>query len=198
MKDSYEVNPVGLRIIGGTYGGRKIAYAGDRRVRPMKDRVREAIFNLIHMRVQGTHVLDLFGGTGALALEGLSRGAAGATVCEQHFPTAKVIAQNVKTLEAEDRVRIEAGNVFLWWRRTPELPTEVPWTVFCCPPYRFFQERTEELRELLAGIIRRAPEKSLFVTEADTSFDWEAFKELGEWETHEYAPAVVGFLNRRV
>lgn len=197
-RDSFEVIPVGMRIIGGTFGGRKIAYAGDRRVRPMKDRVREAIFNLIHMRVKDSYVIDLFGGTGAMALECLSRGAAGATICEQHFPTARVIQQNVKTLAVEDRAQVQMGDVFLWSKRNPELPTHTHWTVFCCPPYRFFQERTQELYDLMETFMRRAPADSLFVVEADTEFDWEAFAGLGEWEIHAYPPAVTGFVNRRL
>ncbi|MDO4550512.1 MAG: RsmD family RNA methyltransferase [Planctomycetia bacterium] len=197
-EETYEVIPVGMRIIGGEFGGRKIAYAGDRRVRPMKDRVREAIFNLIHMRVKDSYIIDLFGGTGALALESLSRGAKAATICEQHFPTARVITDNVKLLNVEARVCVRPGDVFLWNKRNPVLPQDIPWTVFCCPPYRFFQERTQDVYDLLESLIRRAPDKSLFVVEADTQFNWMEFNVLGEWEIHAYPPAVVGFLNRRL
>src|SRR6186997_1276149 len=59
-----------LRIIGGDLRGRKLEYHGDPRTRPMKDRVREAVFNLVEP--DGTYAIDLFGGTGALGLEALS------------------------------------------------------------------------------------------------------------------------------
>ena len=59
----------GLRIIGGRLRGRKLHYSGDLRTRPMKDRLREAIFNLIGPAIRGKHAVDLFAGTGALALE---------------------------------------------------------------------------------------------------------------------------------
>ena len=55
--------PVGLRIIGGQFRGRKLQYSGDPRVRPMKDRVREAVFNLVGPDVRATHAIDLFAGT---------------------------------------------------------------------------------------------------------------------------------------
>ena len=55
-----------LRIIGGHFRGRKLRYHGDPIVRPMKHRVREAIFNLISTESAGHHVIDLFAGTGAL------------------------------------------------------------------------------------------------------------------------------------
>ena len=76
----------GLRIIGGEFRGRRLHYSGDRRTRPMKDRLREAVFNLIGPDIRGKHAIDLFAGTGALALESLSRGAKSATLIEQHHP----------------------------------------------------------------------------------------------------------------
>src|SRR4029077_10034324 len=88
----------GLRIIGGRFRGRKLAYSGDVRTRPMKDRVREALFNLLGRAVAGKTVIDLFAGTGALALEALSRGASRAVVIEMHRPTARLIVQNAASL----------------------------------------------------------------------------------------------------
>src|SRR4051794_22495694 len=85
---------VGLRIIGGSFRGRKLKYSGDIRTRPMKDRVREAVFNLLGKQIAGSHAIDLFAGTGALGLEALSRGAARATFIERHFLTAKLIEEN--------------------------------------------------------------------------------------------------------
>ncbi len=85
--------PVGVRIIGGKFRGRKLEYSGDLRTRPMKDRVREALFNLLGHAVEGKVAIDLFAGTGALALEALSRGASRAVLVEQHRPTAQTIRQ---------------------------------------------------------------------------------------------------------
>src|SRR4029453_14397542 len=85
---------VGLRIVGGKLRGRALAYSGDEPTRPMKDRVREAVFNLLGPGVQGAHALDLFAGTGALGLEAISRGAARATFLERHLPTCRLIEQN--------------------------------------------------------------------------------------------------------
>src|SRR5688500_14918022 len=68
-KPALPTTPTGaaeLRIIGGKWRRRKLAYHGDLVTRPMKDRVREAMFNLIGPSVVGTHALDLFAGTGAL------------------------------------------------------------------------------------------------------------------------------------
>ncbi len=91
-----------LRIIGGRLRGRKLLYDGRHGTRPMKDRVREALFNLVGPSVKGQHAIDLFAGTGALGLEALSRGAASATFIEQHFPTANLVEQNIQLLELGD------------------------------------------------------------------------------------------------
>src|ERR1041384_2997332 len=80
-----------VRIIGGTFRGRRLQYHGDPVVRPMKHRTREAIFNLVSTECAGRHAIDLFAGTGALGLEALSRGAASATFIEKHVPWARVV-----------------------------------------------------------------------------------------------------------
>ena len=196
-QNGLEVDPVGLRIIGGKFRGSKLAYAGDRRVRPMKDRVREAAFNLIHSYVEGSIVLDLFGGTGALGIEAVSRGAVKCYFTEQHFPTAKVIRQNIEALKLNDCTDLHTGDTFLWYQKNPEIQSDRPWLVFCCPPYRFFNERTEDMHHLLALLMGRAPDRSVFVVESDTTFDWSAFDDFGTWDIRPYPPAVVGILQIR-
>lgn len=108
--------PLRLRIVGGQFRGRKLKYSGDRRVRPMKDRTREAVFNLIGPSIQGTHVWDLFAGTGAMGLEALSRGARSATLVERHLATARLIRTNVELLGVEARAHVVNSNVFVWAR----------------------------------------------------------------------------------
>lgn len=197
-KGGMDVDPVGLRIIGGKLRGSRLAYAGDRRVRPMKDRVREATFNLIHSYVAGTLALDLFAGTGALGLEALSRGAARCVFTEQHFPTARVIRQNIEALGLTDRAELLTGDVFLRYRALSEstFPRDLPWLVFCSPPYRFFNERTGELLELLSRFWELAPPRSLLIAESDTTFDWSGFDALGPWEIRRYPPAVLGIRHK--
>src|SRR5262249_7572553 len=131
-----ERSVVGLRIIGGSLRGRKLQYSGSERTRPMKDRVREAVFNLLGPGIGGSHAIDLFAGTGALGLEALSRGAARATFIERHLPTLKLIEQNADTLGVRERADVVFGDAFLWTAQfQPGNPT--PLIVFCSPPYDF-------------------------------------------------------------
>ena len=193
------VDSVGLRIIGGTFRGRKLEYAGDMRVRPMKDRVRESVFNLVGTDVKGKFVLDLFGGTGAVCLEAISRGAIGGQIVEMHFPTAKTIKKNIETLGLTDSVNLHTGNVFIWNKKRDALPLDAPWAVFVCPPYEFFISRWDDLAELFSSLLAQAPAGSLFVVESDQRFDWENIKALSpdsDWDIRVYPPAVVGLIRK--
>ena len=183
--------PLGLRIIGGRFRGRRLLYGGDPRVRPMKDRVREAIFNLIGTDLQGKLAVDLFAGTGALGLEAVSRGAARAVMIEQHFPTAAIIRQNVAALGAEDLVEIVTSNVFIWQQREPDLGP-LPRVVFCSPPYEFYVSRTEEVLRLIGGLLESAPAGSVFVVESDDRFDFGLLPDAATWDLRQYPPAMVG------
>ena len=182
---------VGLRIVGGRFRGRKLLYGGDPRVRPMKDRLREVIFNLIGPAIRGKHAVDLFAGTGALGLEAISRGAARATLIEQHFPTAEIIRKNVARLGVEEIARIVTSSVFIWQRRRPELGPAA-WAVFCSPPYDFYVRRTDEMLELIGGLMEWAPAESIFVVESDGRFEFGLLPEPESWDVRCYPPAVVG------
>jgi 16S rRNA (guanine966-N2)-methyltransferase len=195
----------GLRIIGGRFRGRKLQYSGDLRTRPMKDRLREAIFNLLGPGIRGKHAVDLFAGTGALGLEAISRGAERATLIEQHHPTANIIRRNITELGLENQANVVAANVFIWWimqqkqgrqaftsRDAGQLPCDKPWVVFCSPPYDFYVDRAEEMRQLVHGLIGSAPAESVFVVEADARFDFQTLPDPPAWDVRPYPPAVVG------
>ena len=182
-----------LRIIGGRLRGSKLLYAGDPRTRPMKDRVREAAFNLLGPPIKEKYAIDLFAGTGALGLEAISRGARGATFIEQHYPTARVIEQNIAALNLADRCEVVTGNTFIWARRDPSLPAE-PWVVFFSPPFDFYVDRKDEMLELIATMSRRAPSGSLLLVEADKRFDFGLLPEADRWDVRAYPPAVLGLL----
>ncbi|MCL6622486.1 MAG: 16S rRNA (guanine(966)-N(2))-methyltransferase RsmD [Syntrophobacterales bacterium] len=94
-----------MRIIAGEFRGRRLAGVKGG-VRPTSDRVREAIFSILGEGVAGARVLDLFAGTGALALEALSRGAGSAVLVEEAPAALAVIRRNVAALGVEARVRL--------------------------------------------------------------------------------------------
>jgi 16S rRNA (guanine966-N2)-methyltransferase len=184
-----------LRIIGGHHRGRKLRYHGDPLVRPMKHRVREAIFNLISGESEDRHAIDLFAGTGALGLEAISRGAASATFIEQHVPTSRVLGENIAELDAQDSCDLLVTSAFLWGRRDlaseeSRPPADRPWLVFCSPPYKFWVERQLDMFDLIGRLMENAPATSVIVAESDERFDFALLD--GDWNVREYPPAVVG------
>jgi 16S rRNA (guanine966-N2)-methyltransferase len=189
-----ETPAVSLRIIGGTFRGRKLLYHGDPRTRPMKDRVRESVFNLISTGSKGRHAIDLFAGTGALGLEAISRGAERATFVERHQPTAAVIRQNAALLGVEAQTEVISSDTF-FWARNPTGLSERAWLVFSSPPYEFYLSRLDDMLRLIEGLIAKAPSDSVFVIESDERFDPSLLPGgLEAWDVRDYPPARIAIM----
>ncbi len=183
-----------LRVIGGDMRGRGFRYNGDAGLRPMKDRVREAVFNLIGPAAKGKEVIDLFGGTGAMSFESISRGAVSARIIERRFPNAKMIQENAASLGIADRVAVQAGDTFIAYKQFA--PPALPVLVFCCPPYDFYSERTEEMLALISTMCETAPPSSLILVEADGRFDTSLLPCADAWDIRTYSPAVIGLYEK--
>lgn len=189
--------PLGVRIIGGDFRGRTLTYSGDARTRPMKDRVREAVFNLLAERVRGKYAIDLFAGTGALGFEAISRGAARATLIERHLPTAKLIEQSARMLGVTDRVEVCFSDAFVWVKRFAARPAaavadDEPLAVFCSPPFDFYASRQDDMLRLIRQLWETSPSGSVFAVEADERFDFSLLPQPELWFVRAYPPAVVG------
>jgi|YNPBryunderm2012_1023409.scaffolds.fasta_scaffold01057_2 16S rRNA (guanine966-N2)-methyltransferase len=187
----------GVRIIAGRFRGRRLYYSGDPRIRPMKDRVREALFSILGQRIEGKYVLDLFAGTGALGLEAISRGASAALFLEYHRPTAARLRENIARLGLEQCCQVLPVDTLIWFRRGPVLPT-TPWAVFCSPPYDFYQTRQKDMLELIGGLIQQAPAESLFVVEADARLDLRLLPHPDQWDIRQYRPTVLAIYQKPV
>jgi 16S rRNA (guanine966-N2)-methyltransferase len=91
-----------LRIIGGTWRGRRLRFPASAAIRPTPDRVRETLFNWLGTRTPGARVLDLFAGSGALGLEALSRGASHVTFVEQDEAAVRELRARLAEWQAGD------------------------------------------------------------------------------------------------
>ena len=122
-----------LRIIGGEWRSRKLPIADLPGLRPTSDRVRETVFNWLMPYVPGAKVLDCFSGTGALALEALSRGAQSAVLLEAAAPAARLLTTNLQTLNADNAQVIHTDS--LNWLKTPNESKAFD-LIFLDPPFR--------------------------------------------------------------
>ena len=189
-----------LRIVGGKFRGRLIDYSGDPVTRPMKDNIREALFNLVGGWVKGKIVFDLFAGTGAMGLEALSRGAARCFFVERHIPTVRLIQENVLALDPDLPAEVNSSDTFFWVRQFLKKPDQYPsepWVVFCCPPYDFYVERKEDVLTMVGDLLKVAPEGSIFVVESDGRFDPAELPDPKSWVVRKYAPALVAVRRER-
>jgi 16S rRNA (guanine(966)-N(2))-methyltransferase RsmD len=120
-----------LRIISGTRRGQKLFEFDGMDIRPTTDRVRESLFNLIQNFVPEAKVLDLFGGSGALSLEALSRGASEAAVCDIDKRSLELIKKNTAALRFEDRLMVIRQSAEQYLKSTKEKFD----IIFLDPPY---------------------------------------------------------------
>ena len=101
-----------MRVIGGYLKGQKILIPLDKSTRPLKDRVRQSIFNIIehsrneNLNLNGSQILDLFAGTGSFGIECLSRGAENVIFFENNSNSNKILEQNLQKLELENKTTV--------------------------------------------------------------------------------------------
>jgi 16S rRNA (guanine966-N2)-methyltransferase len=132
-----------VRIIAGDLKGQRLVAPRGWKVRPTSDRVREAIFSALGDRVEGARVLDLYCGTGALAIEALSRGAA--TVVLVDHDTRPALG-NVERLGLGERTELVRGDVGRWLSRVSEAPDTGKYDlVFVDAPYRLADRVAQDL-----------------------------------------------------
>ena len=121
--------PHSVRIIAGTWRGRRLKFPRGSDVRPTSDRVRETLFNWLRPHIEGARCLDLYAGTGALGLEALSRGAREAVLVEHDRTLAEALKANARMLGANARVVVARAERFV---DQPVSPFDI---VFLDPPY---------------------------------------------------------------
>lgn len=180
-----------MRIISGTAGGRTLFAPQGLETRPTSDKIRGSMFNIIGSRVIDARVLDLFGGTGALALEALSRGSAFAVIADNARQAMQAIERNahnvlkddfdrrVKLLRADYRAAIErcGGNFDL---------------VFLDPPYRLTDAYGDALSRLMQN--NALTPDCLIVLERRASADLHLPEGFETFDTRHYGETAVDFV----
>jgi 16S rRNA (guanine966-N2)-methyltransferase len=142
-----------MRVIAGRLGGRRLKAPKGTVTRPTSDRVREALFAMLG-DVEGTSVLDLFAGTGALGIEALSRGAQKTVFVERDAGVAKILSANLEALGI-DREHAELRRLdALAALRSARASKETYDLIFIDPPYRQAHEWGPELSATLPSLLR--------------------------------------------
>ena len=140
-----------MRIIAGEFRGRKLLPPDRTDVtRPVTDRVKQSLFDILTPYVNRARVYDLFAGTGSMGLECLSRGASHVTFFEADRSAVQRLRKNISTIAVADRADVIAGDLFRWFDAAAAADRAD--LVFLDPPYRFLAGQPEALRRLARRI----------------------------------------------
>ena len=177
-----------MRIIAGFHRGRKIDAPEGLTTRPMTDRVRENLFNILGAAVVDAVVLDLFCGSGALGLECLSRGAAAATFVDADRAAIEAVETNCRRLGLKERIRILRRDVLRPGPWIRPAGAESYTLLFVDPPYKMTadpagQERLAEMVQALGRLGCIAPQAiAMLRAERGTpvKLPWEGFDLIDE------------------
>lgn len=103
-----------MRVISGSARGRKLKSPKSSETRPIMDRVKTALFDILAPEIMGMRVLDLFAGTGAVGIEALSRGAASATFIERSPEAWRLVRENLMLTNLSDRAEVIRADAFAY------------------------------------------------------------------------------------
>jgi len=135
-----------MRVITGTARGRKMKTLEGLDTRPTTDRIKESIFNIVQFDVEGRRVLDLFAGSGQMAIEAVSRGAASAVAIDSASAAISVIRENVKACDFTEQIKVVQADFKSFLKSNPGQFD----LIFLDPPYR--NEMINEALELIRQI----------------------------------------------
>ena len=135
-----------MRVITGKARGVTLKTPDGMQTRPTSDRVKEALFSIINFDIPGARVLDLFGGTGQLGIEALSRGALSATFVDAGEPACRLIRENLKRTKLEAEAKVVRSDYLAYLNRCREQYD----IIFLDPPYAevFLENSLKRIAEI--------------------------------------------------
>lgn len=189
-----------MRIIGGEMGGRKLIPPVGDQTRPITDRVKQSVFDILAPQMEDAVVYDCFAGTGSMGLECLSRGAKHATFFESDRSTLARLTQNIATLRIQPKTRIIPGDIFKWFDRATTRPATAGEIgadlVFLDPPYRFVRDRPDELIQLAFHLTHMHLKPSALVIFRHDANDKLNLPNLNKIDCREYGGMMVEIMER--
>lgn len=162
-----------MRIIAGEFRGRRLIEPKFDTTRPITDRAKQSLFDVLMPYIGDAHVYDCFSGTGSMGLECLSRGASHATFFDADRTALAGLKQNIDALKVADRTKVMAGDIFKL-AATFEPPAAID-LLFFDPPYKYLREKPEPLQKLMAAMLPKISAGCLVIFRHDTADELELF-----------------------
>ena len=182
-----------MRIIAGEHRGRHLLAPETDKTRPITDRAKQSVFDILSPIIEGAVVYDCFAGTGSMGLECLSRGAKFATFFEMDRSAIKRLKQNIESLKVQKRCRIVPGDLFAWFNNENRAAEKIN-LIFLDPPYRLLREKPAELQKLAGMIAARELVKGGTVVFRHAAEDKLELPPLVLYDQRAYGGMVVEFL----
>ena len=137
-----------MRIISGEFGGRRLKAVPGQNTRPTTDKIKESLFNILGGYFDGGVMLDMYSGSGAVAIEAVSRGMDRAFLFENNRLAQKTIEQNIEITKSPEQFHLKRQNVKQGLKTISSDPAFEPFElVFMDPPYRL-QEIVKDIEQL--------------------------------------------------
>ena len=137
-----------MRIISGEFGGRRLKAVPGQNTRPTTDKIKESLFNILGGYFDGGVMLDMYSGSGAVAIEAVSRGMERAFLFENNRLAQKTIEQNIEITKSPEQFHLKRQNVKQGLKTIVSDPAFEPFElVFMDPPYRL-QEIVKDIEQL--------------------------------------------------
>ena len=185
-----------MRIIGGEARGRRLFVPSGNDTRPTSDRTRESLFNILSFDIPGSVVLDLFSGTGALALEALSRGAEFACVSDKSPQAIKIIERNSELVLGSDK-KNRISIAFAEYKKAISLFRGRKFSiVFLDPPYAMEDAYCDAVKRLIES--EMLDQEAIIVMERAKNAKIMLPDEMEIFDTRDYRDTVIDFARWRV
>jgi 16S rRNA (guanine966-N2)-methyltransferase len=182
-----------LRVIAGTAKGRKLKSVPGDTTRPITDRVKEALFNIIAGDIFESNWWDLFAGTGAVGIEALSRGASFVRFSDSNRTPVEIIKSNVEQCGFQSQAEIRRGDAFTFLASPPDKSFEY---IYIAPPQ--YKEMWAKALELIDRNIDWLTEDGWVIAQIDPKeYKPLTFENLEEFEQRRYGSTLLVFYERK-
>lgn len=173
-----------IRVVAGTLRGRKVMCTVTEELRPTPQRVREAYFSILGNAIPDRVFVDIFAGTGVIAIEALSRGAKSALLIERDPQFAKGVETHLRAFDLTRQARLYRTDAYRWvaaWVAPME-----PVNVFLSPPFADLTEKTGDLLNAIRLLQSKVAEDSVIVIQIESDSPLDDAESLRDWEVRRY------------
>lgn len=186
-----------MRVIAGRFRGRQLVSFSADHIRPTTDRVKESIFSKLQNDIPGGRVLDLFSGTGNLAIEALSRGADEVVAVEMNKKSLMIIRENIDKLGIKGEIQVVGDDVIRYIRRHTGLPFDV---ILVDPP--FTEKMADEVLEAVSAKITEGedlmkPDATLMIESSKHETVKDEYSTLERFDHRDYGDKIVSYFRRK-